>query len=63
VLQAFADDKLAFLQPAGYHGRGRRRLTLSVPSRTAQRLPHMAAHDVGEIDREIRDVLTELGEG
>jgi hypothetical protein len=28
-----------------------------------QRLPHMTAHDVGEIDREIRDALMELGEG
>jgi phage terminase Nu1 subunit (DNA packaging protein) len=35
---------------------------LSVPSRAAQRLPHMTAHDVGEIDREIRNALTELGE-
>jgi hypothetical protein len=26
-------------------------------------LPHMTAHDVGEIDRGIRDALTELGEG
>jgi hypothetical protein len=33
---------------------------LSVPSRAAQRLPHMTAHDVGEIDREIRDALVPL---
>jgi phage terminase Nu1 subunit (DNA packaging protein) len=33
---------------------------LAVPSRAAQRLPHMTAHDVGEIDREIRDALSEL---
>jgi hypothetical protein len=34
---------------------------LAVPSRVAQRLPHLTAHDVAEIDREVRDVLTEVG--
>ena len=29
--------------------------------RAAQRLPHMTAHDMGEVDREIRDALMELG--
>jgi phage terminase Nu1 subunit (DNA packaging protein) len=42
---------------------GIRARLLAVPSRAAQRLPHMTAHDVGEVDREIRDALTELGEG
>jgi phage terminase Nu1 subunit (DNA packaging protein) len=35
---------------------------LAVPSRAAQRLPHLTAHDVSEIDREVRDVLTEIGD-
>jgi len=35
---------------------------LAVPSRAAQRLPHLSAHDVGVIDTEVRDVLTEIGE-
>ena len=39
---------------------GVRARMLAVPSRAAQRLPHMTAHDVGEIDREIRDALSEL---
>ncbi len=34
---------------------------LAVPSRAAQRLPHLSAHDLTEIDAEIRVVLTELG--
>jgi phage terminase Nu1 subunit (DNA packaging protein) len=34
---------------------------LAVPSRAAQRLPHLSAHDVGVIDGEVREVLTELG--
>jgi len=34
---------------------------LAVPSRVAQRLPHLSAHDVSEIDAEIRVVLIELG--
>ncbi len=35
---------------------------LAVPSRCAQRLPHLTAHDVGEIDREVREVLAEEGQ-
>jgi hypothetical protein len=31
---------------------------LAVPS---QRLPHLSAHDVAEIDNEVRAVLMELG--
>jgi phage terminase Nu1 subunit (DNA packaging protein) len=42
---------------------GVRARMLAVPSRAAQRLPHLSAHDVGEIDREIRDGLAELGHG
>ena len=36
---------------------------LAVPSRAAQRLPHLRAHDVDEIDHEVRAVLTEIGGG
>ena len=36
---------------------------LAVPSRVAQRLPHLTAHDVSEIDAEIRTVLAEIGIG
>ena len=36
---------------------------LAVPSRVQQRLPHLTAHDVSELDREIRDVLAEVGGG
>ena len=36
---------------------------LAVPSRCAQRLPGLNAHDVSEIDREVREVLTEVGTG
>lgn len=37
---------------------------LGVPSRTQQRLPHshLAEQDVAEIDHEVRDVLTAIGE-
>jgi len=35
---------------------------LAVPSRVAQRLPHLTAHDVAEIDAEVRAVLTEIGQ-
>jgi phage terminase Nu1 subunit (DNA packaging protein) len=35
--------------------------TLAVPSRCQQRLPNLTAHDVAEIDREVRDVLNEIG--
>jgi phage terminase Nu1 subunit (DNA packaging protein) len=34
---------------------------LAVPSRVAARLPHLTPHDVGEIDAEVRAVLTEVG--
>jgi phage terminase Nu1 subunit (DNA packaging protein) len=34
---------------------------LALPSRLQQKLPHLSAHDVAMIDREIRDVLAELG--
>jgi len=34
---------------------------LAVPSRCGARLPHLSAHDVGEIDAEVRAVLTEVG--
>jgi phage terminase Nu1 subunit (DNA packaging protein) len=34
---------------------------LAVPSRVVQRLPHLTAHDVTEIDGEVRAVLTEIG--
>ena len=34
---------------------------LPIPSRCAQRLPHLASHDVGEIDSEVHAVLSELG--
>lgn len=34
---------------------------LALPSRIQQRLGHLTAADVAAIDREIRDVLTELG--
>jgi phage terminase Nu1 subunit (DNA packaging protein) len=33
---------------------------LAVPSRVAQRLPRVTAHDVSEIDAEIRAVLAEI---
>ena len=36
---------------------------LAVPSRAAQRLPHLTAADVAVIDREVRDALTEVGNG
>ena len=34
---------------------------LALPSRVAQRLPHLTAHDVSEIDAEVRAVLAEIG--
>jgi phage terminase Nu1 subunit (DNA packaging protein) len=34
---------------------------LAVPSRVAQRLPHLAAYDIAEIDTEVRAALSELG--
>jgi phage terminase Nu1 subunit (DNA packaging protein) len=36
---------------------------LAVPSRAAQRLPHLTPHDIGELDAEVRAALTELGNG
>jgi phage terminase Nu1 subunit (DNA packaging protein) len=33
---------------------------LAVPSRVSQRLPHLSAHDVAEIDAEIRAALGEI---
>jgi terminase small subunit / prophage DNA-packing protein len=36
---------------------------LAVPSRCQQRLPHLTAHDVSEINREVRDVLAQIGAG
>jgi terminase small subunit / prophage DNA-packing protein len=36
---------------------------LAVPSRCAQRLPHLTAHDISEVDLEIRAALTALSEG
>ncbi len=41
--------------------RGVRAGMLAVPSRVAQRLPHLTAHDVAEIDAKVRAVLAELG--
>lgn len=34
---------------------------LAVPARCQQRLPHLTAHDVSELDHELRAALTELG--
>jgi phage terminase Nu1 subunit (DNA packaging protein) len=34
---------------------------LAVPRGTAQRLPHLSAHDLAEIEREIRDTLGQMG--
>ena len=39
-----------------------RAVMLAVPSRCGARLPHLSAHDVSEIDAEVRAVLTEVGE-
>jgi phage terminase Nu1 subunit (DNA packaging protein) len=36
---------------------------LAVASRVAARLPHLTRADVGEIDQEIRQVLTAVGTG
>ena len=33
---------------------------LALPSRCAARLPHLTLHDIGEIDREVREVLSDL---
>lgn len=42
--------------------RGVRAGMLAVPSRCASRLGHLTAHDVAEIDAEVRSVLMQLGE-
>jgi len=34
---------------------------LAVPSRAAQRLPHLSIHDIAEIDAEVRTALIEIG--
>jgi phage terminase Nu1 subunit (DNA packaging protein) len=34
---------------------------LAVPSRCAARLPHLSPQDIGEIDAEVRQMLTEIG--
>jgi phage terminase Nu1 subunit (DNA packaging protein) len=36
---------------------------LAVPSRVSQRLPHLTAHDVAEIDAEVRAALSEIATG
>jgi phage terminase Nu1 subunit (DNA packaging protein) len=33
---------------------------LAVPSRCGARLPHLTAHDIGELDADVRQVLTEI---
>lgn len=43
--------------------RGVRAAVLAVPSRFQSRVPTVTAHDLAELDREIRDALTEIGEG
>jgi phage terminase Nu1 subunit (DNA packaging protein) len=42
--------------------RGLRAGMLAVPSRVAARLPHLSRSDVAEIDAEIMQVLSEIGE-
>jgi len=34
---------------------------LAVPSQISQRLPHLQAHDVAEMDAEVREASTEIG--
>lgn len=34
---------------------------LAMPTRLQQRAPHLTAHDIRLIDRELRDLLTEMG--
>ncbi|MET4684890.1 hypothetical protein [Brevundimonas faecalis] len=43
--------------------RGVRAAMLAVPARVHSRVPTLTAHDLAELDREIRDALTEIGEG
>lgn len=38
-----------------------RKAMLALPSRVQRRLPHQTAHDVAEIDAEVRAVLTDFG--
>jgi phage terminase Nu1 subunit (DNA packaging protein) len=33
---------------------------LALPSRAGMRLPHLSSYDISEIDREVREVLTEM---
>ncbi len=42
---------------------GVRARMLAVASRLAQRLPHLTPHDVASIDGEVRDALSEAGDG
>lgn len=35
---------------------------MGIPARVQEQLPHLTAHDVSTIDREIRDALTDIGE-
>lgn len=39
-----------------------RAAVLAIPSRVGSRLPHLTAHDVGEIGREIADALADLAD-
>jgi hypothetical protein len=34
---------------------------LAVPQRVAQKIPHLTRQDVSEVDREVREVLREIG--
>jgi len=43
--------------------RGLRAALLALPSRVQQRMNHLTVADVAAIDREVRDVLQELGDG
>jgi len=43
-------------------GPGRLRNVWAGRPRGAVRLPHLTAHDLAEIDREVRAALTEVGE-
>lgn len=42
---------------------GLRAAMLAIPSRVQQALPHLTAHDLNALDREIRDALTEAAGG
>jgi phage terminase Nu1 subunit (DNA packaging protein) len=43
--------------------RGVRARMLATPSRCAARLPHLTHHDIATIEGEVRDALTEAGDG